>query len=172
MKNKNDLVIDHETLEVCGFLPNDPLSVHVGENTVLVVPESMTAMETVNTIGVLSSILTALLDALRDVCGTCGDQLKEDICPAGCQAPNRCPYKDVRGPLVTLSESIRREMGIAPDAKVDCFVDEGELVVTAADHDHDITDVPESVRALLSFAGVCPGRLDQVLRDGTGVWYG
>ena len=172
MKHKNDLVIDRQTLELCRFLPDDPLSVHVGENTVLVVPESMTAMEAVNTIGVLSSILTALLDSLRDVCGTCGEQLKEDVCPAGCQAPNRCPYKDVRGPRVTLSDDIRREMGIAPDTKLHCFVDEGEAVVTAADYDHDITDVPERVRALLSFAGVCPGRLDRALRDGTGVWHG
>ena len=65
-----------------------------------------------------------------------------------------------------------RGMGIAPDAKVDCFVDEGELVVTAADYEHDITDVPENIRLMLSIAGVCPGRLDELLRDGAEVWHG
>ena len=80
--------------------------------------------------------------------------------------------KDIHGPQVTLSDSIRREMGIAPDAKVDCVVDEGELVVTAADYEHDITDVPENIRLMLSIAGVCPGRLDELLRDGAEVWHG
>ena len=172
MKNKNDLVIDHQALELCHFLPDDPLSIHMGENTMLVIPERMTAMEAVNTIGMLSSINTALLDSIRDVCGSCGEQVKEDLCPVGCQVPSKCPFKNIHGPRVTLSDDIRREMGVSPDTKLHCFVDEGEAVVTAADYEYDITDVPESVRALLSFAGVCPGRLDQALKDGAEVWHG
>ena len=176
MKKKNDLVIDRQTLEVCHFLPNDPLSVHVGENTLLVMPERMTAMEVVNTINVLNSVITALLNSVRDACGTCKDQVDGDGCPAGRQIPmdcyGICPYKDVGGAQVTLSDSIRREMGISPSTKLHCFVDDGEAVVTAADYEYDLTDVPGSVRALLSMAGVCPGALDQALRNGEEVWHG
>ena len=176
MKKKNELVIDNQTLELCHFLPNDPLSIHVGENTMLVMPERMTAMEAVNTLNVLNSVITALLNSVRDACGACKDQVEGGGCPAGRQIPmdysGICPYKDVRGPRVTLSDDIRREMGIAPGTKLHCFVDDGEAVVTAADYDHDITDVPGNVRALLSIAGVCPGRLDELLRDEEEVWHG
>ena len=176
MKIKKELVIPADAVELSHLRPDEPVCVHIGENTLVIVPQSMTAMEAVNTVHALDWLITKLLDSLKDACGTCGDQMQGDGCPAGCQGPVysqcKCPYNDVHGPQVTLSDSVRREMGIAPDAKVDCFVDEGELVVTAADYDHDITDVPEGVRTLLSIAGVCSGRLDELLRDGAEVWHG
>ena len=176
MKNKNSLVISAEAVELSHLRPDEPVCIHVGETTIVAVPQNMTAMEAVNTLNVLDGIVSELLEFLREACGDCEDQAEGDGCPAGCETPmdchGECPYEDIHGPQVTLSDSVRREMGIAPDAKVDCFVDEGELVVTAADHEHDITDVPENIRLMLSIAGVCPGVLDMLLKDGEEVWHG
>ena len=176
MKNRNNLVFPAEAVELSHLRPDEPVCIHVGENTIVAVPQNMTAMEAVNALNVLDGVVSELLETFREACGGCEDQAEGGGCPAGCELPmdsrGGCPYKDIHGPQVTLSDSIRREMGIAPDAKVDCFVDEGELVVTAADYEHDITDVPENIRLMLSIAGVCPGRLDELLRDGAEVWHG
>ena len=172
MKNRKELVIPADAVELSHLRPDEPVCIHIGENTLVAVPQNMTAMEAVNALNVLDGVVSELLESLREACGSCEDQAEGEVCPAGCRTPGKCPYKDVHGSQVTLSDSIREEMGIAPDAKVDCFVDEGELVVTAADHDHDITDVPENIRLMLSVAGVCPGALDQLLRDEEEVWHG
>ena len=172
MKIRNQLVIPADAVELSHLRPDGPVCIHVGENTLVAVPQNMTAMEAVNTLSVLDSIVSELLESFMDACGSCKDQPEGEACPAGCQAAGECPYQEIHGPRVILSDSVRREMGIGPDAKVDCFVDEGELVVTAADYDHDITDVPESVRAMLSAVGVCPGRLDELLRDDEDIWHG
>ena len=172
MKIRKQLVIPADAVELSHLRPDEPVCIHIGENTIVAVPQNMTAMKAVNTLNVLDGIVSELLESFREACGDCEDQAEGDGCPVGCQTPGKCPYKDIHGPQVMLSDSIRREMGIAPDAKLDCFVDEGELVVTAADHDHDITDVPENIRMMLSIAGVCPGVLDMLLRDGAEVWHG
>ena len=44
--------------------------------------------------------------------------------------------------------------------------------MVAADYNHDITDVPGNMRALFAMAGVCPGKLDELLMDETEVWHG
>ena len=172
MKIRKQLVIPADAVELSHLRPDEPVCVHVGENTIVAVPQNMTAMEAVNTLNVLDGIVSELLESFREACGDCEDQAEGDGCPAECQTPGKCPYEDIHGPQVTLSDSVRREMGVAPDAKVDCFVDDGELVVTAADYDHDITDVPENIRLMLSVAGVCPGVLDMLLRNGAEVWHG
>ena len=87
MKNRNSLVIPADAVELSHLRPDEPVCVHVGENTVVAVPQSMTAMEAVNTINVLNSVITALLNSVRDACGTCKDQVDGDGCPAGRQIP-------------------------------------------------------------------------------------
>ena len=175
MKKKNDLIIDASAAELCHFLPGDPLSVHVGENTLVVIPESMTAVEAVNAINVLTGLASDLIEAVLATCGTCGEQMEDEggHCPFGdtCD-PEECPYADVDGPDVILSDRARKQMGIPLDAKVELLPNEGEGLVCAADYDHDITDVPECVRETLAIAGVCPGRLDELLMDEAEVWHG
>ncbi len=173
MNNQKSLIIPAKTLELGHFLPDAPLSIHVGGNTLVVVPESMTAMEAVQTIAALDCVITELLDAFKSACGTCEEQMAGDGCPGGSTDPNgHCPYKEHRGPRIVLRDDVREEMGLSPDAKVDCYVDEGEALVTAADYEHDISDVPENVRTLLAIAGVCPGRLDGLLMEDAEAWHG
>ena len=116
-----------------------------------------------------------LIEAVQAACGTCEERKKEDdgYCPFGdiCD-PDECPYADVDGPEVILSDSARKQMGIPLDAKLELLPDEGEGLVVAADYDHDITDVPECVRKVLVMAGVCPGKLNELLMDEAEVWHG
>lgn len=175
MKNQNDLIISSQTLELCQLRPESPLSLCAGKNTLVVIPERMTAMETVNAINVLTGLASDLIETVQTACGTCEERKKEDdgYCPFGdiCD-PDECPYADVDGPEVILSDHARKQMGIPLDAKLELLPDEGEGLVVAADYDHDITDVPGNMRALFAMAGVCPGKLDELLMNETEVWHG
>lgn len=163
MKNqKKTVTISAEAVELSHLRLNNPLNVVVGENTLIVVPERMTAIQAVNTIGALTEFASDLIDAVNAACGSCGDEMDEDGCPyeeIGCSG--KCPYETVEGPGVFLSDEARRQMGIPLDAKLELYPDEGEGLVAAADYEHDITDVPDNLRALLAIAGVCLGRLDE-----------
>ena len=174
MKNKNDLTINRQALELCHFDPSKKLTQLIGENTLVLLPERMTALEAVNTISVLTAFATDLIKILRKACGTCEDRTEHEAgCPFGTVfGPGKCPYEDMDGPEVELSDAARRELGIPLDAKLQLFPDEGEGLVCAADYRHDITDVPESIRPLLSMAGICPGKLDELIMDEEEIWHG
>ncbi len=171
MKNQNDFIIPPQALELAHLPTDSPLSLSIGENTLVMLPERMTAIQALNTIGALTELTTELIETIQKACGTCGD--RKDGCPfADMRDPERCPYEDMDGPEVELSASARRKLGIAPDAKLELLPDEGEGLVCAADYEHDITDVPENVLSLLSMCGVCPGKLDELIMDGAEVWHG
>ena len=175
MKHKNDLIIDRQALELCGLDPGGKLTDLIGKNTLVVLPERMTALEAVNTVAVLTDITTELIENLLTACGSCVEQKEkeEGYCPFsdGCD-PDECPYESISEPEVELSDAARRAMGIPLDAKLQLFPDEGEGLVCAADYRHDITDVPESLHPLLAMSGICPGKLDELIRTEKEVWHG
>lgn len=174
MKNQKELVIPAEAVELSHLQTDRPVCVHVGENTIVAVPSTMTAMEAVNTINALTDIVTPLLDTIRDACGTCGEQMEEGgECPFGdACGPEQCPYKKMDQPPVELSDSARRMMGIPLDAKLELYPDEGKGLVCAADYRFDIADVPENMRTLFALSGVCFGQLDELLMAEAEVWHG
>ena len=175
MKHKNDLVIDHQALKLCRLDPSRKLTYLIGENTLVVLPERMTALEAVNTVNMLTAFTTELIELLRDACGSCEEQMEQEegCCPFGgvCD-PDECPYEDMDGPEVELSDAARRAMGIPLDAKLQFFPDEGEGLVCAADYRHDITDVPEDILPLLEMAGICTGKLDELIMNEKEIWHG
>lgn len=171
MKNKNSIIIPAQALELCRFDLSSPLSLSAGENTLVLRPERMTALQALNTINVLTELTTELIETIQSACGTCED--REDGCPfADICDPERCPYEDMDGPEVELSDSARRKLGIPLNAKLELLPDVGEGLVCAADYEHDITDVPEDVQNLLAMCGVCPGKLDELIMNGVEVWHG
>ena len=176
MKNKNDLTINHQTLELCRLDPGRKLTQLIGENTLLVLPERMTALEAINTVDMLTAFTTELIELLQDACGTCKEQMEREesgCCPYdGIYDPDNCSYKDMDGPDVALSDAARRMMGIPLDVKLEFFPDEGEGLVCAADYRHDITDVPEEIRPLLEMSGICTGKLDELIMNEKEIWHG
>ena len=175
MKYKNELAIDRQALELCHFDPGRKLTQLIGENTLVVLPERMTALEAVNTVNLLTAFTTELIEFLQDACGSCEEQIEQEegCCPFGgvCDS-DECPYEDMDGPEVELSDTARRAMGIPLDVKLQFFPDEGEGLVCAADYKHDITDVPEDILPLLAMSGICPGKLDELIMDEKEVWHG
>ena len=71
------------------------------------------------------------------------------------------------GPI-DLPDYLREEAGIPKDAKLCADVDEEEKSVTiyAAGHQHDLSDVPESLRPLLESLGICLAQLEEALISG------
>lgn len=173
MKNQKELVITADAVQMCHFQPDCQLIVGTGENTLLVMPDHMTAIQAVNAIGALTEFTADLINAIKDACGTCADQMEAEGCPyEDTCGQEECPFETVTGPGVTLTDKARREMGIPLDAKLELFPDEGEGLVCAAEYEHDITDVPIGVRAVLAASGVCLGRLDEVIMGEKEVWHG
>ena len=172
MNNQKELIISADAVEL-SHLPTDaPLTVGVGENTLLVMPQRMTAIQAVNTIAALTEFTADLINAIKAACGTCEEQMEDEGCPyEEVCGQGECPYATVTGPGVALTDNARREMGIPLDAKLELFPDEGEGLVCAADYEHDITDVPVYIRTMLAAFGVCLGRLDEVIMGEQEVWY-
>lgn len=173
MKKMKDLIISGDAVELSHIPSDSPVCVHIGENTLVVIPEKLTAIQAVNTITTLTDITSVLMDALKDACGSCADQMEAEGCPyEDGSGSDKCPFETVRGPGVTLTDDARKQMGIPLDAKLELFPDEGEGLVCAAEYEHDITDVPEGIRTMLVLSGVCLGRLDEVIMGEKEVWHG
>ena len=171
MKNQKELIIAAEAIELSHLQADSPITVSIGENTLVVTPQSMTAIQVANTITALTAFTSDLIDALKTACGSCGEQMEDEGCPYEDSRMDNCPFETVTGPGVTLTDDARRDMGIPLDAKLELFPDEGEGLVCAADYEHDITDVPEGIRTMLVLNGVCLGRLDEVIMGEKEVWH-
>ena len=173
MKTQTEIVIPAEAVELSHIPPGERITVHIGENALAVLPEQLTAMQMVNAIDLFIGLNTELLSAIKAACGTCEERRGQGLCPSGhLEDPEQCPLKRMVGHGVTVDAGARAEAGIPRDAKLEVFVDEGEMLVTAADYEHDITDVPENVRELLSLLGVCPGHLDDLIQGGEVIRHG
>lgn len=167
MNKQNTILIPAGAVELSHIRPDEHIAIDVGENTLVARPERMTALQALNTADALTEIAAGLIETVWGACGTCVDYMKRGGCPfGGTGGPNECPYKDMDGPEVELSAAARKKLGIPPDAKLELLPDEGEGLVCAADYDHDITDVPESVQTLLMLCGACPGKLDDLIMSG------
>lgn len=195
MKNQNHFNIPPQALELAHLPTNSPLSLTIGDNTLVVRPERMTALQALNTIGTLTELTTELIESIQNACGTCED--REDGCPfvdtssisfAPLQAaglthsavsplPAKPEGRLCGGPMRAQhsgSHGERRGKGAQWEMPEGCFPWSGLCPdeVCAADYKHDITDVPENVLPLLSMCGVCPGKLDELIMDGVEVWHG
>ena len=97
-----------------------------------------------------------LMRELTDLCGSC----------EGC-TEGHCTFRDADieeliRPAVTVPDWAREEADIAPDAKLDCHVDEGSGVITVCEtfYDHDLSDIPaELLEALEASTFALPDSL-------------
>ncbi len=157
--------IPAEDAEYSGFTTEGDVSVHAGENVLAVLPKELTVLEAALAARSLIEVAGYLIGGIRKTCGECGERRCADSCPYGpLDEPGKCPYWDAE-PEVTLSESARETLGIPEDAKLMLLPDVGEGLVTVADYDHDISDIPPTILTALDLAGVCRGRLDEAVMN-------
>ena len=102
-----------------------------------------------------------LMRELTDLCGSC----------EGC-TEGHCTFRDADieeliRPAVTVPDWAREEADIAPDAKLDCHVDEGSGVITVCEtfYDHDLSDIPAELLEALRKSGCCLSVLEDMLME-------
>ncbi len=183
-KTNPDILLPASACEVCGFTGEEKLELHAAEDTLVIVKTKMTAMELVHVIETLSEIASALTVHLAHACGSCnncGDN--PDICGSCAAKQNEKAKSTEGGPVewvkncelcqsllesggeINVPDYLLEEAGIAKDAKLTAYADEdsGEITVTEADNEYDISDVPPGIRAVLALSGVCLMELDELI---------
>lgn len=154
--NKSGITIPAPAIKLSG-LDGLPLELHTLPGAAVVISGEMEAMELIRTVESLEALAVSLLLHLGRSCGKCdhcGEQNKE------CPVVNSFGTPDVLVPAWALDEA-----GIPRDAKLTCGPDEksGEIRISAAEYEHDLTDVPPFVIAAFRTAGRCLGALEEHL---------
>ena len=154
--DNKSVTIPPAVLTVCGLDDEGKLEMAGAKGAVILSKSEMTAMEMVRTILALTDRAGQLMRELTDLCGSC----------EGC-TEEHCTFRDADieeliRPAVTVPDWAREEADIAPDAKLDCHVDEGSGVITVCEtfYDHDLSDIPaELLEALEASTFALPDSL-------------
>lgn len=188
MKNQNkhpQFGIPAQACEACGFSEKDMLELHGSEGALVITKSRMTALELANAIDTISYIASELTVALAAACGLCDNCGEENpkTC-ADCTGSTACAQlngcKDTPADSVAncpiccdlmngsqkiqIPDYVLEDAGIPKDAKLEAFADdEGEIVVTEAEYQKDINDVPPGILSVLTASGVCLAELDELI---------
>ena len=148
--DNKSVTIPPAVLTVCGLEDEGKLEMAGAKGAVILSKSEMTAMEMVRTI----LALTAL-------CGSCED------CTEGHCTFRDADIEELIRPAVTVPDWARAEADIAPDAKLDCHVDEGSGVITVCEtfYDHDLSDIPAELLEALRKSGCCLSVLEDMLME-------
>ena len=159
--DNKSVTIPPAVLTVCGLDDEGKLEMAGARGAVILSKSEMTAMEMVRTILALTDRTGQLMRELTDLCGSC----------EGC-TEGHCTFRDadieeLLRPAVTVPDWAREEADIAPDAKLDCYVDEdsGVITVCEADNDFDLSDVSPVILYALRKSGCCLSALEDALME-------
>jgi len=148
-------------LKLCGFEGGKQVELHAEPETLVALKASMTAMELIRAAQQLQELSAQLTTHLAKVCGFCDQCFGEE-----------CPYDDLEADMIAVPEDLREQAGIPKGAKLRAQADEegNTVIVSAAEYDHDLTDVPPNFLEMFSAANVCLGALDDILIEGNVVY--
>ena len=161
-------VIPDEIVATCEFDVKSGLALAIAPGVLVLRNKKMTAINLVNAIATISELgaeLTAKLAKACGFCDNCGDLGKGtpaswaaecDLCEELLAIKN-----DIRVPSYLLDEA-----GITSKAKLTAKTnaESGEIILSEAGYDHDISDVPPELLEVFRLSGVCLGALDEALR--------
>lgn len=148
-------------MKLSGIPDNAKLELTTLDGAVILTKSKMTTMEYVKLLTALTAHVGQILLSLRDTCGHC-DECDEDSC-----VYRNLSIEELCRPSVTVPDWAREEADIAPDAKLDCHVDEGSGVITVCEtfYDHDLSDIPAELLEALRKSGCCLSVLEDMLMD-------
>ena len=169
-----------DACRVSGFTDEDTLELHAAEGVLVFVKDKMTALEVakaIQSLSTLASNLTVTLAAACGLCDNCGDELCEDRentvkhtfrrgNPAEWVANcSLCHDLLDEGQRIHIPDYLMEEAGIPTDTKLEACTDEdsGEITVTAADIQQDITDICPDILEVLALSGICLAELDELI---------
>lgn len=148
-------------MKLSGIPDNAKLELTTLDGAVILTKSKMTTMEYVKLLTALTAHVGQILLSLRDTCGHC------DECDEGGCVYSNLSIEELCRPSVTVPDWAREEADIAPDAKLDCHVDEGSGVITVCEtfYDHDLSDIPAELLEALRKSGCCLSVLEDMLMD-------
>ena len=161
-------VIPDEIVASCEFDVKNGLSLAIAPGMLILRNKKMTAINLVNAITTFSELgadLTAKLAKACGFCDNCGDNgegtpvswaAECDLCAELLSIKN-----DIHVP-----DYLRDEAGITSKAKLKAKTDveNGEIILSEAGYDYDISDVPPELLEVFRSTGVCLGALDEAMR--------
>ena len=155
------ITIPPAATKLSGIPDNAKLELTTLDGAVILTKSKMTTMEYVKLLTALTAHVGQMLLSLRDTCGHC-DECDEDGC-----VYNNLSIEELCRPSVTVPDWAREEADIAPDAKLDCHVDEGSGVITVCEtfYDHDLSDIPAELLEALRKSGCCLSVLEDMLME-------
>ena len=163
-------IIPNEIVATCEFDVKSGLALTIAPGILVLHNKKMTAINLVNTITTFSKLgadLTAKFAKACGFCDNCGEIGKGtpaswsaecDLCAELLAIKN-----DIRVP-----DYLRDRAGITSNAKLTAKTDEesGEIILSEAGYDYDISNVPPELLEGFRLSGVCLGELDEALRLG------
>lgn len=148
--------ISSAALDLAGLGEIQALSLYAQSKTAVLIPAKMTVLELADVCQGLEELVTDLLSVLAEACGPC------------VECRDTCAMADYQGgPLVRVPEEALREAGLSPDQKLCCTGNEDAnvVLVEAASHKHDLSDLPYQIRDMLHSAGVCMDQLNDYIAE-------
>lgn len=149
-------IISEKVMESTGWKEGERLEMNVGDSAGVITKQAMNAMELIQGIETLKNFADTLILTLAKECGSCND------CGACFDR-----FYDIKVP-----EYLLEEAGIPEGAKLCAYAEEnsGEIKVKKADYKYDLSDVPEYILRIFDAAGVCVGKLEELLMLGVNVY--
>jgi bifunctional DNA-binding transcriptional regulator/antitoxin component of YhaV-PrlF toxin-antitoxin module len=176
MKNNQtmpQISLPADACKLSGFTDKDALELYAAKGVLVFLKEQMTALEVANAIESLSAIasdLTVLLASTCGICNNCGEDCADcDECQnnpaAWVQNCSLCHDLLDENQRIHIPDYLLEEAGIPADAKLEACTNEdsGEIMVTEADIQRDINDVPPGILSVLAASGICLAELDELI---------
>ncbi len=170
-KTQPEILLPEHACELCGFDCGDALELHAGEDVLVILKNQMTAIELVHVISMLGEMSTDLTVALAKACGRC-DNCDDEDDGTGQNDPakwvERCSLcRDLldNRQTIHIPDYLLEEAGISSGAKLEATADKdaGEITVTEAENEYDISDVPPGILSVLAQSGICLAELDELI---------
>ena len=160
--------IPDEIVATCEFDVESGLALSVAPGVLVLHNKKMTAMNLVNAITTFSELgadLTAKLAKACGFCDNCGDIGKSTPASWAAECDLCAELLDTKYDI-RVPDYLREEAGINSKAKLSAETDEesGEIILSEAGYDYDISDVPPELLEVFRLSGVCLGELDDALR--------
>ncbi len=174
-KTQPEMMLPERVYELCGFNDKDTLALHAGEDTLVILKGQMTAIELVHVISMLGEMATELTVALAKACGRCNNCGDEDDGAHGDSGENgpdqwveSCSLcRDLldNSQTIHIPDYLLEEAGISSGTKLEASADRdiGEITVTEAENQFDISDVPPGILTVLAQSGICLAELDELI---------
>lgn len=160
----------------CGFADVQSLAAVSAEGVCVIHKGELTALELSRIIASLSELASDMTAALAGACGIC-DNCGDETSKANAKC--RCDHNPARWvtdcslcrDLLDESQGIHipcfllEEAGIPMGSKLEAYADEdsGAIMVTEADIQQDISDMPPGILSVLAQSGVCLAELDELI---------